>query len=47
MCTGTKAEKKEALKMIEQIQRSITGDAKEVKAYAWKQEHALPPAPKM
>merc|ERR1712216_671422 len=47
MCTGTKAEKKQALKLIEQIQQSITGDAKKVKAYAWKQEHALPPAPKM
>merc|ERR1712216_542453 len=47
MCTGTKAEKKQALKLIEQIQQSITGDAKKFKAYAWKQEHALPPAPKM
>ena len=47
MCTGTKEEKKEALKMIRQIQLSITGDARKVKAYAWKEEHALPPAPKM
>jgi len=47
MCTGTKKEKKEAFKMIEAIQNSITGDAQQVKAYAWKQEHALPPAPKM
>jgi len=47
MCTGTKAQKKEALKMIQKIQESITGDAQRVKAYAWKEEHALPPAPKM
>jgi len=47
MCTGTKAQKKEALKMIKQIQESITGDAKKTEAYAWKEEHALPPAPKM
>ena len=35
------------LQMIEQIQRSISGDAHKVQAYAWKEEHALPPAPKM
>lgn len=33
--------------LVAQIQESITGDAKKTEAYAWKEEHALPPAPKM
>jgi hypothetical protein len=37
MCTGTKAEKMQALKMIQQIQKSISGDAHQVQAYAWKE----------
>jgi len=28
-------------------QAALLGDGKEVEAYGWKEEHALPPAPKM
>ena len=29
------------------FQATLLGDGKEVQAYGWKEEHALPPAPKM
>lgn len=47
VCSGTAQEKKEAMKIVRSIQASITHDAQAVKAYGWKEEHALPPAPHM
>uniref|UniRef100_A0A7S0Z061 Uncharacterized protein n=1 Tax=Hemiselmis tepida TaxID=464990 RepID=A0A7S0Z061_9CRYP len=47
VCSGTAAQKKEAMKIVKSIQDSITHDAQAVKAYGWKEEHALPPAPHM
>mmetsp|Transcript_21665 Transcript_21665/g.54433 ORF Transcript_21665/g.54433 Transcript_21665/m.54433 type:complete len:293 (+) Transcript_21665:27-905(+) len=47
VCSGTAEQKKEAMKIVKSIQDSITHDAQAVKAYGWKEEHALPPAPHM
>eukprot|EP00285_Hemiselmis_virescens_P019178 CAMPEP_0173391256 /NCGR_PEP_ID=MMETSP1356-20130122/17975_1 /TAXON_ID=77927 ORGANISM="Hemiselmis virescens, Strain PCC157" /NCGR_SAMPLE_ID=MMETSP1356 /ASSEMBLY_ACC=CAM_ASM_000847 /LENGTH=298 /DNA_ID=CAMNT_0014348841 /DNA_START=16 /DNA_END=912 /DNA_ORIENTATION=- len=47
VCSGTDAQKKEAMKIVKSIQDSIQHDAQAVNAYGWKEEHALPPAPHM
>lgn len=47
VCSGTAAQKKEAMKIVKSIMDRVQHDAVAVKAYGWKEEHALPPAPHM
>lgn len=47
VCKGSAAQKKIIAKKLQELQATLLGDGKEVQAYGWKEEHALPPAPKM
>jgi hypothetical protein len=47
VCKGSPAQKKIIAKKLQELQATLMGDGKQVQAYGWKEEHALPPAPKM